>query len=195
MKNLFITESHIGEHHRVSPLFKSDVLSFTFAPNLYKIVVDNDFSTLLPDNIKPIRLNGKQLEIKELKAFALNYKKIFIGMDLDIEGNAMARMLLDYFIESGKSNLDIIRIPLTDKGFIAVSNFWKDSIMNEYLLNRRDEMEFIQLSKKVNGSSGVGRRTVLLINEILNPPECVENLNPEGTSSITYIYKKRIREK
>ena len=196
MKNAFIVESHIGEHHSVDDRFNADVFSFTFAPNMYaEPLFTKNFSYLMPNNIKPVRVNGILDVTGNIQASLLNYDKIFIGMDLDIEGNAMSLILRDHLLFLGKSEDDIIRIPLTYNGFVAVSNFWDSETIEEYLLSRKEEIEFVQYSKKVNGSIGVGRRTALLYNELINPPESVKNLNSNGTSSITYIFKKKIKEK
>ena len=198
-KNLFIVESHIGEHHQISDRFDADVVSFTFAPVLAnsKLCADGNYSKLLPSVLPNIRLNGVAVEADFLfSSLALKkYSKVFIGTDLDFEGNAMARILKDFCITNNYEVLDIIRIPLTDKGFAFVSDFWEDKIMNRYIKFRKEEQEFIQLSKKTNGSHGIGRRHILLINELINPPTYVKNINPDGTSSVTYIFKKKIKEK
>jgi len=198
-RNLFIVESHIGEHHQVSTRFDADIVSFTFAPVLSNVdsCIEGDYSRLLPSVLPNIRVNGVAVESNFLFSSlrAQRYSKIFIGMDLDFEGNAMARILKDVCSVNGYDSMDIIRIPLTDKGFLFVSDFWEDKIMNRYIKFRLEEYEFMQLSKKTNGSHGVGRRHILLINELVNPPENVKNINPHGTSSVTYIFKKKIKEK
>ena len=198
-RNLFIVESHIGEHHHVGKQFDADIVSFTFSPVLSNVnfCIEDNYSKLLPNILPNIRVNGIVVESDFL--FLLlkekRYSKIFIGMDLDFEGNAMARILKDVCSANGYDDMDIIRIPLTDKGFSFVSDFWEDKIINKYIKFRLEEYEFMQLSKKTNGSHGVGRRHILLINELVNPPESVENINPNGTSSVTYIFKKKIKEK
>jgi hypothetical protein len=184
----------------VSAKFDADIVSFTFAPVLSKAsscIDDSDYSKLLPSILPNVRLNGIIVEPDFL--FSLletqQYLNVFIGMDLDFEGNAMARILKDVCSAKGYDEKRVVRIPLTDKGFLFVSDFLKDNLMNKYLKFRLDEYEFLQLSRKTNGSHGIGRRHILLIDELLNPPEIVENINPQGTSSITYIFKKKIKEK
>lgn len=198
-RNLFILETHTGEHHQIDRRFEADILSFTFAPVFTNInlCTQDDYSYLLPSILPNIRLNGIPVESGFLFS-ALNtkkYLKIFIGMDLDFEGNGMARILKDVCFFNGYDDIDVIRIPLTDRGFLFVSDFWEEKTMNNYLKVKLEEYEFMHLSRKTNGSVGMGRRHALLVNEIVNPPESVPNINPDGTSSITYIFKKKIKEK
>lgn len=198
-KNLFIIESSIGVHHSINDKFEADVLSFTFLP--LGIKKDNSskdsYSYLMPKKINPLKLNSLNIFIDDLASFIKEnkYQYIFIGTDLDITGNFSARIIYDYLTSNNFSNNQIIRVPLTSEGFSFVSDFWNNELMNFWLQNISDEMEYIQHSKKVLGKHGIGRRYPLILNEILNAPKEVENLNPSGTSSITYLFKKKIKEK
>lgn len=199
MDNLFILESHIGEHHEVDKRFLSDNLSFAFIPIVNSFDIETkdlrDFSSFFPKKINPIFLNGLIIDIPNLSLFVNNYTRIYIGFDLDIMGNSMARVLHDYLIKNGFKG-KIIRIPLTHQGFKYVGEFWNDELMNWHIKYMQEEMEFVNHSKKALGSFGAGRRTALISNELLNnTPTYVENINPNGTSSVTYIVKKKLKEK
>lgn len=201
MENIFIAESVVGEHHKVSDKFKADLLSFTFIPlvnsTYYKEEKLTNFSKLLPNKLTPVKFNAVTIDIQNIALFiqAKKYNKIFIGMDLDVMGNAMSRIIRDYLVSSGVDSKNIIRIPLTSKGFLFVSTFWDDETMNWFTDNAKEEMEYVHYSKKTLGSFGAGRRTPLILNEILNSPSEVKNINKDGTSSITYILKKKLKEK
>lgn len=200
-ENLFITESAIGVHHAVDERFNADILSFTFLPMINnKNSCDSSFnySHLMPNKINPLRFNGININEDNLYSFIQNsnYNLIFIGTDLDITGNYSARIIRDYLIKNNSISLSrIIRIPLTSEGFAYVSNFWKNEEMEFWLKNTIEEMEFVQHSKQVLGKFGVGRRYPLILNGILESPSEIENKNPNGTSSITYLFKKKIKEK
>ena len=198
-KNLFIIESNIGIHHAVDNRLDADILSFTFLPMINsKKDEDSCYSYLMPQKINPLKLNGIQIEVENLAFFIkeANYNLIFIGTDLDITGNYTARIIHDYLIKNiHLSSNRLIRIPLTSEGFKYVSNFWDDNFMEFWLSNTIEEMEFVQHSKQVLGRHGVGRRFPLILHGIEQAPEEVENINPNGTSSVTYLFKKSIKEK
>lgn len=198
-KNLFIIESNIGSHHSIDNKFNADILSFTFLPLGLKtdISTKNNYSYLMPNKINPLKLNSLNIFVDNLASFIKdsNYQYIFIGTDLDITGNFSARIIYDYLIKNNLSDNQIIRVPLTSEGFSFVSDFWDNDLMNFWLKNISNEMEYIQYSKKVLGKHGLGRRYPLILNEIMNAPQEIDNINPTGTSSITYIFKKKIKEK
>lgn len=190
----------VGEHHKIDNRFNSDILSFTFIPMVNSSYKDKesliDFSSLLPVKISPMRFNSKVLDETNISEIVLKgkYERIFIGMDLDIMGNAMSRILYDYLVKIGFKKENIIRVPLTSSGFRFISDFWDNDLMNWFVSYSKEEMEYIQFSKKTLGNFGVGRRRPLILNELLNPPIEIDNLNSDGTSSITYMIKKKIRE-
>ncbi|KAB7891268.1 hypothetical protein [Poseidonibacter ostreae] len=198
--NLFILESGVGEHHQVNQKFNADVLSFTFIPLINSTFLEKDFltdfSNLLPKNLNTARLNSIIIKILSVASYIKEkkYNKIFIGTDLDIMGNAMARIILDYLVSNGIDRNNIIRVPLTSQGFAFVSSFWDNETMNWCVDNMKEEMEYVQFSKKDLGSFGVGRRTALVVNELFQCPKSVPNINNQGTSSITYILKKKLKE-
>lgn len=199
-KNLFIIESDLGEHHKVDDRFQADILSFTFLPVVNSIIKNkilDNFSSLMPKRINPIKFNRIYTKIDNVSNFIKtnNYDKIFIATDLDITGNAMARIIYDYLLFNKIDKNRIIRIPLTSDGFKYICDFWDNNSMFWWLKTISEEMEYVYYSRKVTGKTGVGRRIPLILNEIVNAPVEVENLNLDGTSSITYIFKKAIKEK
>lgn len=195
-KSLFITESHIGEHHAPPSFFNADVLSFAFMPIIYttkpKEEVLNDYR--MP-NIQKAWLNGKLIQGFNFESFIKQYTYFFIGTDFDREGNGMAVILLNELIKNDVEKKQIVRVPLTEFGFIGISEFLSQEEFEKYLIDKWEERAFIQISKEINGSFGVGRRTALIFNELLHPPKHVENINKNGTSSFTYMFKKSIKEK
>lgn len=198
-RNLFIIESSIGVHHSVDERLHADILSFTFLPMINNVYENKfDYSYLMPQGVNPIKLNGVCIQINNLASFIkeAKYELVFIGTDLDITGNYSARIIHDYLIKN--SNFDssqLIRIPLTSEGFNYVSDFWKNEDMEFWLNNTIEEMEFVHHSKQVLGRHGVGRRYPLILNGIEESPDEIENINPNGTSAITYLFKKKIKEK
>lgn len=197
-ENIFFIESSVGVHHSVNEKFNADILSFTFLPLGKKSNFDENlsYSYLMPKGINPIKLNSIQIFINSISDFIKDnkYKYIFIGTDLDITGNFSARIIHDYLIDNGISEAQIIRVPLTSSGFSFVGDFWDNENMEFWIKNLADEMEYIQHSKKVLGKHGIGRRYPLILNAIQNAPDTIQNINPIGTSSVTYIFKKKIKE-
>jgi len=200
-KNAFIAESYIGSHADIG-FFNADLISFTFAPNL-KISEPSCLNNIsIPKGFRGIWVNGINILKKFQKTdvcreLAMSeYEYFIIGMDNDFEGNGMAKLLQVGLINEGISPERIVRVPLNYNGYTEVTDFWDDDTFFEYVCDKWDDMAYLNHSKKVMGKTGaIGRRIAYMLSEMINPPDCVENLNSNGTSTITYLFKKAINEK
>lgn len=196
-ENLFVSESFIG-NHSIEPFWEADLLSLTFLPNIYlKESSQEEVKWSMPNNFRGLWLNGIIIGNSKNDLFALikDYKKFIIGTDYDVEGNAMAYMLYQMLIEFGIKDEAIVRVPLTHEGYVGILPFWKKEEFDWYIQDKYEDEVWKQMSKKTNGGIGMGRRTLLIEDIILYPPDYVQNINESGTSSITYIFKKSIKEK
>lgn len=201
-KNALISESYIGNHSNIE-YFNADLFSLTFAPNI--TINTKEFglkNASIPERFLGIWFNGINILKKwqkinicqELKS--LNYDIYIIGTDNDYEGNAMAKLLQLNLIKEGVSPQKIIRVPLDYNGYTKVIPFWDNETLINYLVDKQEDTIYLNYSKQVTkGKGGVGRRIAYMLSELLEPPEFVDNINPSGTSTITYLFKKEINEK
>jgi len=128
--------------------------------------------------------------------YTLDYDIYIIGTDNDYEGNAMAKLLQLGLIKEGVEPKKILRVPLDYDGYTKVIPFWSKETLLDYLKDKREDILYLNYSKQAtNGKGGVGRRVAYMLSELLESPEFVENINPNGTSTITYLFKKEINEK
>lgn len=198
--NVFISESFVGNHSDVS-FFNADLVSFTFLPTIRTTEPFSIEETKIPTGFRGVWINGKNQLAKNQKidiCYELSishYKNFIIGTDYDYEGNAMAKLLQIGLINCGVDEENIFRVPLKEDGYSDVTEFWsKDTLLN-YIQDKWEDSCYVQKSKEVLGRSGIGRRIAYMITELSNPPKEVKNINPNGTSTITYLFKKAIGEK
>jgi len=195
--NLFINESSFGSHHKVDSCFQSDILSFTFLPLISNDLYEKEqFYKMFQTKRTFYKFNNTSIDIEDIKSFFLTYKNnlFFLGFDNDREGNAMAKILQLYLISIGIEKENIIRVPLTEKGYIYLSDFMPIKQLKEYVKDRLEELDILRNTQNFK-KGGISRRLMLLNNEILTFKDEVENINKNGTSSFTYIVKKALKEK
>ena len=205
-KNLLISESYIGSHADIDTLnyFDADLISFTFAPVIkIKGHSVNDIENIfIPQKFRGIWFNGINiLREKESVDICKEIKKaghelIIVGTDNDYEGNGMAKMLQLGLIKEGVSADKILRVPLDYNGYNKLVPFWDMKTFRAYLRDKFEEKVYLNFSKKVKGNGhGISRRLAYMLSILDNPPEYVKNINPSGTSTITYLTKKELHEK
>ena len=199
-RNVFISESYVGVHSEMG-FFDADLISFTFLPTI-KISepygLDNGN---IPNSFRGVWFNGKNVLSGYNKInigyelAKVEYDNFIIGTDYDYEGNAMAKLLQLALIENGIEPQRIFRVPLEYNGYNRVVSFWGNDILKEYLQDRWEDALFTNQSRKIMKKSSIGRRIAYMLSEYLHPPDFVENKNPNGTSTITYLFKKATNEK
>jgi len=200
-KNAFIAESYIGSHADIE-FFNADLISFTFAPNFKTSEPSCLGNISIPKGFRGIWVNGVNIlkrfqKIDVCRELALSeYEYFIIGMDNDFEGNGMAKILQVGLMNEGISPERIVRVPLNYNGYTEVTDFWDEDVFLKYLQDKWEDATYLNHSKKIMGNTGaIGRRIAYMLSEMVNPPDCVENLNSNGTSTITYLFKKAINEK
>jgi hypothetical protein len=200
-KNAFISESYIGSHSDIG-FFKADLISFTFAPNIKTTEPFGMDNVSIPEGFRGVWLNGTNI-LKRWQKIDIcrelsksKYENFIIGTDNDFEGNAMAKLLQLGLLNYGVEENRIVRVPLNYNGYKEVTPFWSNDVFERYLQDKWEDMSYVNHSKKVMGDrSGIGRRVAYMLSELLEPPEYVKNINANGSSTITYLFKKAINEK
>ena len=200
-RNVFISESYIGIHAEMS-FFDADLVSFTFLPTVKVSEPYGLNNGSVPNSFRGVWFNGKnilgtynKIDIS-LELIKAGYNNFIIGTDYDYEGNAMAKLLQLSFIKNGIEPNRIFRVPLEYNGYNRVIPFWDSNTLKDYLQDRWEDASFIRQSQKTIGkSSSIGRRIAYMLSEYLHPPDFVKNKNPNGTSTITYLFKKATNEK
>jgi len=203
-KNLFISESSIG-NHIASDIFNANHLSFTFYPafkDISKNITNVDEVVYFIKNTKNFYLNGtncfeeyeKNCKNKiEDFIISLNPKNIFIGFDLDIMGQIMASILYYRLILKGFNEENIIRVPLTDEGYIrqeekdsayiAFGDFYEYEELLSILNAIR--LEYLLISKT---KAGFRKMEILEIINDRRLPDVYKRKNL-GTNTVTYMFK------
>ncbi|QDD68210.1 hypothetical protein [Caminibacter pacificus] len=197
-KNLFVSESSIGTHYdeELRRITNSDFLSFTFYPQPVG-ETKNIIETCEMKISTPIKLNNQDISIKLkniyyddivyfiTKKYESSY--IFIGYDLDEMGELMSSILFYKLIASGFDKEKIIRVPFCELGY-QYDNFIFSEFIDKCHLEKY--LEIIHKENKLIKKTGFGFRKNETIDILLNKkPDSVENLNPNGTNTITYITK------
>lgn len=130
---VLISESDIGIHS-IAHTQDCEVIPFVFIPQIKKTEEDKYYVTI---NIK----NERILEL--VKHYQTNKEvSFFLGYDLDENGELMAHAVKNFLIENGIQEIDIFRTPLTEEGYLAVSDFLNiDSLLKFHYVQRKFQAE------------------------------------------------------
>ena len=177
MKPLFFSESAEKGH---MPPFPVEPVVFTWPVNV---------------NIKERRFSRieklGQMTYRDLLSEALTGRRIIFGYDLDEQGQLMASVLYYQLVFDGVDKSQMARMPLTENGVAYVGSFYDAEQMKEALSYRILERVFMARLLK-NGVKAMGLRKAAALSILTSTVERgdrVQNLNPEGTSTVTYITK------
>jgi len=186
-KNLFISESYVGTHANIA-FYESDLLSFAFIP-IIKKENDNSIRCVMP-KIERVWINSIQAKFSDIQL--IRYEKYFIGFDLDRQGNLMAIVFKKFLLSLGVAENMIFRTPLTERGYLTICRFMNEAEFNKEVVDRyRDKI----ITNKTKRFMSMGRRKILAYLATKHNKGFVKNINSSGTSSITYITKKKVKEK
>lgn len=176
-KNLLIAESTIGYHSMSNKYVQEYALVF-----IPKIVEEKGKYKAV------VNLENNETMKEILTEYGKGNCRILIGFDLDENGELMAHALRDFLLKHQVSENDLIRMPLTEDGYIAMCNFLD---IDDYLRYRFLQQKFTLLAKK--NKSKLNIRQILSLkylhirkSKTIHLEENTE-INLEGTSTFTYL--------
>lgn len=176
-KNLLIAESTIGYHSMSNKYVQEYALVF-----IPKIIEENGKYKAV------INLENNET----MKEILIEYEKgncrILLGFDLDENGELMAQALRDYLLSKQVNRNDLIRMPLTEDGYIAMCDFLD---ISDYLRYRYLQQKFTNSIKKIKSKLNI--RQILSLKYLhirkqktIHLEENTE-INLKGTSTFTYL--------
>lgn len=176
-KNLLIAESIIGYHSMSNKYVQEYAL--VFIPRIveeqgsYKAVINLENN----ETIKEI-----------LMEYVKGNCRILLGFDLDENGELMAQALRDFLLTKQVNKDDLIRMPLTEDGYIALCDFLD---ISDYLRYRYLQQKFTNLIKRIKSKLNI--RQILSLKYLyirrgktIHLEENAE-VNLQGTSTFTYL--------
>jgi hypothetical protein len=185
---IVIAESKMGVH-KVDPSVDASVsmYSMTFPITVGKY--ENRFA------VKANLLVNKTFlsiisEYERMKKKAEVY--IFVAFDLDETGELMAEALKDSLIFSGITKYDILRTPLTEKGYILLKQFANTNGYKEYLYHQQRIIKALE-DKNLPKLGILKIMAMKLIIEYRGKTMRVEDkgdgkINMNGTSTATFVH-------
>lgn len=214
--NLFIAESSKGTHRPCMKELDATLMSFTFRASLMGLanpIKDICAQTYIRvGNIKAFKVDGitSPAEVLEyaygsdilsmIKAFHEKDGKgyIYLGQDLDANGQLMASLLYYHLINIGVEEEYILRVPLLQTGYdymnIGFGEFYSYWQLLAILETERLEQTMMNSGRK----TGMGYRNIFALEHIRNRSR---EHNPKvkrislGVGSATYITKYLLDER
>ena len=206
MKNLFISESYIG-NHALPEFLEADVFAFTFftKPRVFSpesLVLECDFYL----SGKNANLNGKNVSETIRREYFYDplsylsglieknsYGHIFVAFDLDETGEVMSGILYHYLKEKG-INAEMTRMPLTDEGYlderddiyVGIGEFMDRKELDGYL-------RYFYINSFFKRDTGISIREANIADALLNRPDGIRKLN-DFTNTHTHVVKHLLKE-
>ena len=154
--DIFISESSYGMHIPATKEINANLISFTFRPSYYslseKITNITGQVRISISKTTALKVEGEpDSKIQALfddcgrdiisfilaKAEEWQSKKIYLGQDLDENGELMASLLYYHLLESGVPHDRLFRVPLIETGYdylnIGFSDFYPKEQLKEIL--------------------------------------------------------------
>ena len=176
-KNLLIAESNIGYHSMNNKCIREYALVF-----IPKIVEEKGKYKAV------INLENNETMKEILEEYSSGNCRILLGFDLDENGELMAQALRDFLLTKQVNKNDLIRMPLTEDGYIAMCDFLD---ISDYLRYRYLQQKLTNLTKK--NKSKLNIRQILSLKYLymrraktIHLEENTE-INLQGTSTFTYL--------
>ena len=187
MNIILISESTVGYHSDT----KEDnvkIIPYVFIPTIKEI----------NQEIK-INASCNNDEIKKaIEYYASNKDTVFfLGYDLDENGEYMAQAFRNFLLDKKVKKEDIYRTPLTEKGYVAVTDFLD---ISDYIKFRYLQEKFIkELRKEENLRISVLNFLSLKYlvekkGQKINFDKLEGKFNLEETSTITFIVNNLLKE-
>lgn len=177
---ILLTESDIGFHSKID--LECKIIPMAFVPQ----VIMNENGELKPY----INLSSNKHLSKYIKEYKKGSDKFYIGFDLDENGEFMAHALREYLISSKIDDVDILRIPLTEDGYIVKTEFLDISDYIKFRYYQQDWTSILKQNKLENMSIFEIFSLKFLMKgkgKDLNLDDSSLDINFEGTNTITFI--------
>jgi len=120
---------------------------------------------------------------------------ILVGFDGDLAGETMSEALRENLIKSGVQKSQIIRTPLTERGYRVIKNFSDSDALDEYKELRMFQEDVRQILRQNNIKKNVGFSKIISLKNIAGRKGKVfsldsdTSLNLNGTSLATMATK------
>jgi len=191
---LLFSESDIGIHKKKSNDEVVILFSLRFPPKV--VSKKSSFGDVLlhfKNNLAKNDTYSKALATYEsLVSSPDNHIKVLLGFDSDETGEAMAISLKENLIRDGVNRLDIIRMPLSENGYIVVRKHSKSEQYKKFLSLQEDLMKRLR-RKKIKRSGGFAKiislLTIIKHKNITLPFRHKGVVDTHGTSTATVITK------
>ncbi len=215
-KNIFISESHIGNHVSGIEVLASEVghtelLAFTFRPSFYTIkdeIVSPTTQIKIPiSNKEALYYSGmskyKMFNLMKEKEYDIidfimseigNNGLVFLGQDADSAGQLMASLIYWNLIDRGIEPRRVLRVPLMEMGYDGLNIGFTTSIYPKLQLSTI--LEAIRLEQVMMHQYGtkLGYRNLLALKAVQeNKDKEIERIST-GTSTATYLTKYALGE-
>lgn len=215
-KNIFIAESHIGNHTSgievlASRVGQTELLAFTFRPSFYTIkeeIVSPTAQTKIPiSNKEALYYSGmgkykmfslikeKEYDIIDFIMSEIGYDGlVFLGQDADAAGQLMASLIYWHLIDRGIEPRRILRVPLMEMGYDGLNIGFTTSIYPKLQLSAI--LEAIRLEQVMMHQYGtkLGYRNLLSLKAVKeNRDRDIDRISV-GTSTATYLTKYALGE-
>ena len=185
---ILFSESILGFHSKTEE--DCQMIPLVFIPEIKKDETGKYFAYINLSNnqkIKPI--------------FNESIENIFflLGYDLDENGEFMAHALKNFLISKGVNENQIIRTPLTEDGYIAISDFLNIEKFLEYKIIDKEFQSEIKKSLGFNMTINDVLSLVYLDRKkgktlSLDGDGLNEKINLQGTSTITFVTNQLLGE-
>lgn len=213
--NIFIAESSHGRHVPCMDMFNAKLISFTFRPSfntLFLPIKDITVSSYIRvANPRALKVDGLTNPSEALDTFyggdiiamivALHQKgegkRIYLGYDLDSNGEYMSALLYYHLLNAGVDEENIFRVPLTQTGYdffsFAFGTFYDYNQLVAIMEADRHEQLLMHTGKRAK----MGYRNIFALDHIANrkkekDPEVVALSN--GVGMATYLTKSILNE-
>jgi len=210
--NLFIAESHIGNHVDAIPVLsdeygKTELLSFTFRPSFKKLKDEIECPTTqinIPISNKNTIYHSSLSNYSLKKIMAKNSFDIvdfiiyqvkndgivFLGQDADFSGQLMASLLFYHLVDRGIEPYRVLRVPLLEAGYDYINiGFAEDGYYTRNQLNII--LNFMRLEQIMMHQFGtkLGFRNMEALRVLYEEKPSVLKRLSKGTSTATYVTK------
>lgn len=193
-KYILISESKVGVHAK-APFEEFRMFAFTFVPRVTK---DRAGRFSFTTNVQGIAAFAEAVALYKNTLGSGADPIILVGYDLDLMGEAMSAALKENLIMAGVDPFDIIRMPLTEKGYVMMKMFPDLTEYKKFLYLDHLYMKHAR-SALPKGSRVFGIRKTMAIRYLCRHRGATFNLakipgvNSKGTSMATFISKRIMR--
>ena len=188
---LLFTESDIGIHKKEAASNEQIELSVLTFP-LHVIKKDKEYSfsvNLFNNTTYSSALNRYFHAIKDALYADV---QILIGYDIDESGEGMSEAIRSNLIEDGVPSEKILRMPLTEKGYVVLKNFSETGSYKRYLYLQQELM--LKL-RRMKVKKNVGFSKIMSLKHAVRSRGKTPSLkhhgvvDPNGTSTATVVTK------